>query len=68
MTSIMYKAVNMEENRVTRREEEIYHRLITENKVLNFLILGLNNLQGVLIVGSSLWGHPYVHWLGDYLE
>ncbi|XP_073966667.1 FGFR1 oncogene partner 2 homolog [Choristoneura fumiferana] len=38
MTSIMYKAVNMEENRVARREEEIYHRLITENKGLREML------------------------------
>lgn len=33
MTSVMYKAVNMDENGDSRKEEEVYQRLITENKV-----------------------------------
>lgn len=33
MTSIMYKAVNMDENGDARKGEDIYQRLITENKV-----------------------------------
>lgn len=33
MTSVMYKAVNMDENGDSRKEEELYQRLITENKV-----------------------------------
>lgn len=37
MTSIMYKAVNTDENGDTRKEEELYQRLITENKVCIFL-------------------------------
>lgn len=30
----MYKAVNMDENGDSRKEEELYQRLITENKVI----------------------------------
>lgn len=33
MTSIMYKAVNVDDNSDARKEEELYQRLITENKV-----------------------------------
>jgi hypothetical protein len=33
MTSIMYKAANMDDNGDSRKEEELYQRLITENKV-----------------------------------
>lgn len=35
MTSVMYKAVNLDENGETRKEEELYQRLITENKVIS---------------------------------
>ncbi|XP_026491380.1 FGFR1 oncogene partner 2 homolog [Vanessa tameamea] len=38
MTSIMYKAVNMDENGESRREEELYQRLITENKGLREML------------------------------
>ncbi|CAH0721525.1 unnamed protein product, partial [Brenthis ino] len=38
MTSIMYKAVNMDENGETRKEEELYQRLITENKGLREML------------------------------
>lgn len=33
MTTVMSKAVNMDENGDARKEEELYQRLITENKV-----------------------------------
>ncbi|CAK1551971.1 unnamed protein product [Leptosia nina] len=38
MTSIMYKAVNMDAHGDTRREEELYQRLITENKGLREML------------------------------
>ncbi|XP_045459966.1 FGFR1 oncogene partner 2 homolog [Melitaea cinxia] len=38
MTSIMYKAVNMDENGDSRKEEELYQRLITENKGLREML------------------------------
>lgn len=37
MTSIMYKAVTLDENSDARKEEEVYQRLITENKVIIIL-------------------------------
>lgn len=38
MTSIMYKAINMDENGDSRKEEELYQRLITENKGLREML------------------------------
>lgn len=38
MTSVMYKAVTLDENGEARKEEELYQRLITENKVFGNLI------------------------------
>ncbi|XP_059061908.1 FGFR1 oncogene partner 2 homolog [Achroia grisella] len=38
MTSIMYKAVNTDENGDSRKEEELYQRLITENKGLREML------------------------------
>lgn len=38
MTSVMYKAVTLDENGETRKVEELYQRLITENKVTSYLI------------------------------
>ncbi|XP_011556180.3 FGFR1 oncogene partner 2 homolog isoform X1 [Plutella xylostella] len=38
MTSVMCKAVTMDENGDTRKEEETYHRLITENKGLREML------------------------------
>lgn len=45
MTSIMYKAVNMDAHGDTRREEELYQRLITENKVGEKYLLLLDILK-----------------------
>lgn len=36
MTTVMYKAINMDENSEARKDEELYQRLITENKVRSF--------------------------------
>lgn len=33
MTSVMYKAVTLDENNEARKEDELFHRLVTENKV-----------------------------------
>ncbi|XP_039746365.1 FGFR1 oncogene partner 2 homolog [Pararge aegeria] len=38
MTSVMYKAVNMDENGESRKEQELYQRLITENKGLREML------------------------------
>ncbi|CAH0669224.1 unnamed protein product [Spodoptera exigua] len=38
MTSIMYKAVTLDENSDARKEEELYQRLITENKGLREML------------------------------
>ncbi|XP_013134786.1 PREDICTED: FGFR1 oncogene partner 2 homolog [Papilio polytes] len=38
MTSVMYKAVTLDENSDTRKEEELYQRLITENKGLREML------------------------------
>lgn len=38
MTSVMYKAVNMGESADSRKEQELYHRLVTENKGLREML------------------------------
>lgn len=47
MTSIMYKAINMDENGDARRkEDEIYQRLLVENKVgFDFLRMGFDKVD-----------------------
>lgn len=37
----MYKAVTLDENGDARKEEEVYQRLITENKVNSLFAMGL---------------------------
>ncbi|XP_028038444.1 FGFR1 oncogene partner 2 homolog [Bombyx mandarina] len=38
MTTVMYKAINMDENSEARKDEELYQRLITENKGLREML------------------------------
>ncbi|XP_013185930.2 FGFR1 oncogene partner 2 homolog [Amyelois transitella] len=53
MTSVMYKAVNMDENGDSRQEEELYQRLITENKGLREM-LDLSKQYG----SDKAWAPP----------